>query len=178
MNHDHSSLDRQLKELHQKIQEAGQLASDQEVLVSNSMDRFNAGIATYNALGETIGTFPNVWNGPVQGPGGVDYAIDLDLGTDDMHEVQACGRRMREVLRPALNKYDEDIRGQTRTLGEEQSRLDSEFDKLGLVVEQQKGDVDNKELELAKRLESAENAKSVSTGSKHTMIFVISVLIM
>lgn len=162
MNHEQDTLRRQLKDLRDKITEASQASSEHELLVSRSMDRFNACLSEYGDLGHRIGTIQGAWDGPVQGPGGIDYSIDLDLATDEMHDVQACARRMRETLRPALNKYDEEIRGQTRTLGQEQAQLDSEYDKLALVVDKQKGDVGNKELELAKRLQEADTAQAVS----------------
>lgn len=162
MNHERETLTRQLNDLRAKIHEASQASSEHELMVSRNMDRFHASLGEYSDLGHRIGTIAGAWDGPTEGPGGVDFSIDLDLATDDMNEVQACGKRMREVIRPALGKYDEDIRSQTRALGEEQSKLESEFDKLALVVEKQKGDVGNKELELSKRLEEAESAKAVS----------------
>lgn len=162
MNHERETLTRQLNDLRTKITEASQASSEQELLVSRSMDRFHACLVDYDDLGHRIGTIAGAWDGPTEGPGGVDFSIELDLATDEMNDVQACGKRMREVIRPALSKYDEDIRGQTRGLGEDQSQLDSEYDKLALVVEKQKGDVGNKELELSKRLQEAENAKAVS----------------
>jgi hypothetical protein len=70
---------------------------------------------------------------------------------------------MRDVIRPALNKYDEQIRELTRAIGEEQAGLDEESDKLVLAVEKQKSDANNKDLELAKKNSEAEAAKDVSS---------------
>jgi hypothetical protein len=96
------------------------------------------------------------------GPGGVDFTVDCDVSAEDVNEIQASGKRMREVVRPALSKYDEEIRSQTKVVGEEQAGLDEEIDKLGLAVDKQKGDESNKQLELSKKVSEADAAKTVS----------------
>lgn len=162
MTHERETMSRQLRDVRDKVLEANNVNYEHEVSLARLTDRFDAFLNDYTSLGHQIGTIPTSMDGPAEGPGGVDFSIDITLATEEMTEVQATAKRMREVLRPALGRYDEEIRGETRKLGEEQARLDSEFDKLGLMVEKQKSDVGNKELELSKHLESAESAKAVS----------------
>jgi kinetochore protein NDC80 len=164
MNHERESLTKQLHDLRSKIAEATQYAFDQELSVTKSMDRFDQHLTDYTSFAHQIGTMTPS-EGPFMGPGGVDYSIDLELGLGDVNEIQASGRKMREIIRPALNKYDEDIRIQTRVVGEEQAGLDGELDKLGMTVEQQKADASNKNLELRKKLTEAEAARAVSLDS-------------
>jgi kinetochore protein NDC80 len=162
MNHERETLQRQLRDLASKNAEARQSSQDAEMAVTRMMDKFEQHLSDYTAFGYQIGTMIPTSDGPFLGPGGVDFTVDCDVSAEDVNEIQASGKRMREVVRPALSKYDEEIRSQTKVVGEEQAGLDEEIDKLGLAVDKQKGDESNKQLELSKKVSEADAAKTVS----------------
>jgi kinetochore protein NDC80 len=161
MNHERETLSRNLDDLRGKIAEASQFAYDQEMLVTKSMDRFEQLIADYTALGHQIGVIRPLSEGPSLGPGDVDYAIDLDLGIEDLLEVQSSGRRMRQMIWPALQVYGEGFRKQMVEIENGNIVLDDENDRLGQKVERQKEEVANLEMRLKVVHEQAEEAKNV-----------------
>lgn len=147
-----------------KNAEASQKAQDVEMSVTRMMDRFENQMGEYTSFAYQIGTMASTSNGMFMGPGNVDFTIDCDVSVEDVNQIQAAGKRMRDVLRPALSKYDEEIRHLIKTLMEEQAELDEDLDKLGMAVEKQKSDAKNKALESEKELQKADAAKAVGAG--------------
>jgi kinetochore protein NDC80 len=162
MNTERETLQRQLRDIASKNAEAWQASQDVEMTVSRTMDKFDNLMSEYISFGHQIGTLTATTDGSFIGPGGVDFTIECDVSAEDVNQIQASGKKMRDVIRPALNKYDEHIRDLIKVVGEEQAGLDEESDKLVLAVEKQKSDASNKDLELAKKNSEAEAAKDVS----------------
>jgi kinetochore protein NDC80 len=162
MNHERETLQRQLRETASKNAEAWQTSQDVEMSVTRTMDRFENLLSEYTTYAHQIGTLSPIADASFVGPGGVDFTIECEVSAEDVNQIQTSGKKMRDVIRPALNKYDEQIRELTRAIGEEQAGLDEESDKLVLAVEKQKSDANNKDLELAKKNSEAEAAKDVS----------------
>jgi SMC interacting uncharacterized protein involved in chromosome segregation len=163
MNHERETLQRQLRETASKNAEAWQTSQDVEMSVTRTMDRFENLLSEYTTYAHQIGTLSPIADASFVGPGGVDFTIECEVSAEDVNQIQTSGKKMRDVIRPALNKYDEQIRESTRAIGEEQAGLDEESDKLVLAVEKQKSDANNKDLELAKKNSEAEAAKDVSS---------------
>lgn len=161
MNHERETLTRNLDELRTKTAEASQMAYDNEMQVTKSMDRFEQQLQDYTALGHQIEVIQPLSEGITMGPGGVDYNIDLDLGLEDLNEVQTSGRRMRSVIWPALHAYGEGFRKQSLELGNQTIGLDDDYDRLGQTVERQKDEVGTLEVKLKFVHEQAEEAKNV-----------------
>ncbi|RSH90239.1 kinetochore-associated Ndc80 complex subunit ndc80 [Saitozyma podzolica] len=159
MNHERETLSRNLDDLRGKIAEARQFAYDQEMLVTKSMDRFEQLLADYTALGHQIGVIRPLSEGPTLGPGDVDYSVDVDLGLEDLHEVQGQGKNMRQVIWPALQAYGETFRKQMVEMENGNIALDDENDRLGQKVERQKEEAANLEMRLRVVREQAEEAK-------------------
>jgi len=162
MNHERETLTRNLEELRTKTAETSQMAYDNEMQVTKSMDRFEQFLSDYTALGQQIGVIQPLSEGMILGPGDVDYNVELDLGVEDLNEVQIAGRRMRSVIWPALHAYAEGFRKQSLELGNSTIALDDEYDRLGQTVERQKEEVGNLEVRLKVVHEQAEDAKNVS----------------
>ncbi|ORY22449.1 HEC/Ndc80p family-domain-containing protein [Naematelia encephala] len=169
MNNDRETLSRHLDELRGKIAEASQFAYDQEMQVTKSMDRFDQLLQDYTALGHQIGVIAPLSDAPSLGPGGVDYSIDLDLGVEDLNEVQVSGRRMRSTLWPALQVYGEGFRKQALEMDNASIALDDQLDRLAQAVERQKEEVANREMKLKVSHEQAEEARAqVQTEAAET----------
>ena len=162
MNHERETLTRNLDELRTKTAEASQLAYDNEMQVTKSMDRFEQYLQDYTALSHQIGVIQPLSESLVLGPGNVDYTVELDLGVEDLNEVQSAGKRMRSVIWPALQSYGEGFRKQLLELGNSTIALDDEYDRLGQEVDKQKEEVGDFEARLKFVHEQAEDAKNVS----------------
>lgn len=169
MNHERDTLGRQLEEIRQKILEANNISYDQEIAVSRSMDRFESFVSDYTQLAHSIGTIQPLDFGSASGsasgalgPGGVDYSVDIDLGVDDVADVQSQGRRLRHEIWPALQQYNEGFRREAVELQNQTIQLDDEHDRLAQKVERQKEEVGNLEMKLGVVTDQADDAKDVS----------------
>ncbi|ODO03107.1 hypothetical protein I350_05952 [Cryptococcus amylolentus CBS 6273] len=148
MNHERDTLSRNLDELRNKIAEASQVAYDQEMMVTRSMDRFEALLADYNALAHQLGLMSAPSESPSTFTGAADFVIDLDLGAEELEEIKAAGLNMRSSLWQALQTCREMYRQVALEVGNSAIVLEDEYDKLGQGVERQKEEVGNLEVRL------------------------------
>ena len=164
MNHERETLTRQLEELRVKIAEASQMAYDQELQVTKSMDRFESLHSDYVALAHQIGTIPPLVDGPAPalGPDGINYTIDVDLGIEDINEVIATGKTLRSVIWPALQALSERFRVQLMEEDNLKISLEDELDKKVQEVDGMKDEAANRQARLTVMLDKAEDAKNVS----------------
>lgn len=162
MNHDRETLTRTLDDLRVKISEASQLVYDNEMSVSQKMDRFDTLVQEYTALAHQIGTIQPFSQG--LGPDGVDYQIDIDLGVTDPDQIRQNGARMRGSIWPALQMQRERVVQQALELANGQIAAEDKMDRLAQEVEGQKDEVSNKEMRLSLANENAEQAKAVSVA--------------
>jgi kinetochore protein NDC80 len=159
MNHERETLTRNLDELRAKTAEASQASYDAELQVTRSMDRLDQLLQDYNSLGQQIGTIP-LDRSP--GPGNVDFLLELELGIDDINDIQAVGVRMKKEIRPGLSAYREVFRSQARDTQDKIIVKEDEVDQLGQKVERQREDVEVHEHRLRVVVQNADEAKSVS----------------
>jgi len=164
MNHERETLSRNLEDLRVKIAEASQQAYDQEMQVTKSMDRFEALISDYTALGHQIGTIPALLDtpGPALGPDGVDYNIDLDLGMDDVNELIAGGKKLRGVIWPGLQSFSEKIRREVMELDNQKIVLDDELDKRSQEADGMRDEAAVRQTRLNMLQNQAEDLRAVS----------------
>lgn len=161
MNHERESLTRNLDELRVKIAEANQMAYDQELQVTKSMDRFESLVTEYNALAQQIGTMPADGTSAV-GPDGVDYNVDLDLGVEDLSILTNDGKRLQEKIKPALQAFGEKFLSEATELGVQKIAMDNELDKKIQEVEGMKDEAAVRQAKLSVLSEKAEEARLVS----------------
>ncbi|WVQ85202.1 hypothetical protein IAT38_007367 [Cryptococcus sp. DSM 104549] len=152
MTHERETLTRNLDELRVKIGEASQLAYDQEMMVTKSMDRFEALLVDYNSLAHQLGLMTS--------PEAATFVIDLDLGSEDLEEIKDVGAKMRSVIWQALQTHRETFRREALELGNRTIALENDFDKLGQKVEGQKGEAGNLEVRLKVANQQADDAQS------------------
>lgn len=161
MTNERESLQRQLDEVRIKVAEAKQQSYDHEMLVTKAMDRFEQLLQDYTVLGDQIGILDSS-NPGRPGPNGVDYSLDLDITAQDAQEVQRAGKRMRDVIWPALQTYSEGFRKQALELGNGAIALEDELDQLTQKSERQKEEIANLDAKLKIETAKADDAKAVS----------------
>jgi kinetochore protein NDC80 len=166
MNTERETLARHLEDYRQKIAEASQHSYDQEMAVTKLMDRFDMHLSEYTALAHSIGTILPISDAPgALGPGGVDYAVDVELGVEDVASVQAHSRRLRQEIWPALQAYGEGSRREMVDIQNQHIQLDDEHDRLAQRVERQKDEAANLEAKLSVANGQAEDSRAVSCPS-------------
>jgi kinetochore protein NDC80 len=163
MNHERESLKRNLDDLRTKVAEVSQQSYNQELMVTKMIDLFEQLLSEYTSLGHQIGIIQPLADGETSlGPDGVDYNIQIDMGTEDILHVQTSGQRMSEVIKPALQAYSESFRRQVSELANEQISLEDDLDKVGQRVDGLRADCDNLEVKLKLASDQAELARRVS----------------
>lgn len=165
MNHERESLKRNLDDLRTKVAEVSQQSYNQELMVTKMIDLFEQLLSEYTSLGHLIGIIQPLADGETSlGPDGVDYNIQIDMGTEDILHVQTSGQRMSEVIKPALQAYSESFRRQVSELANEQISLEDDLDKVGQRVDGLRADCDNLEVKLKLASDQAELARRVSSA--------------
>jgi kinetochore protein NDC80 len=163
MNHERESLKRNLDDLRTKVAEVSQQSYNQELMVTKMIDLFEQLLSEYTSLGHQIGIIQPLADGETSlGPDGVDYNIQIDMGTEDILHVQTSGQRMSEVIKPALQAYSESFRRQVSELANEQISLEDDLDKVGQRVDGLRANCDNLEVKLKLASDQAELARRVS----------------
>jgi kinetochore protein NDC80 len=164
MNHDREQLTRTLDDLRRKIAEASQNAYSQEVAVTRSMDRFEQLISDYTTLCQQIGVIRPISEGPL-GPDGIDYNIELELGLEDLNELQSSGSKLRADIEPALKRFAQDLRAQLSSIRDEIIDLVQANEQVTQQIELKNNDKRNQEIKLSTEVEKADEMKKVSDGS-------------
>lgn len=162
MNHDRENLNRQLEELRAKVTEAAQLASEQEMRVTKSMDRFDQQLQDYTALSHKIGTMAYL---PGQGLPGfveIDYSVDVDLGAEDLNTIHQYGQSKFQAIRPALKSFADGLRNQVAGLQNDVISLEDKHERLGQDVERQREEVADRQQQYNIVHEKGEEEKNVS----------------
>ena len=158
MNFERETLTRTLEDMRVKTVEASQFSYDQELQVTKSMDRFEQLYADYTTLAHQIGI---IKPGSRDSSGAVNFTIDVELGGEDMTEVQREARRLREQLRPELQAFGERFRKEELDLANQGIELEDLHDRLVQEVEKQKQQVELLELRVKGHNDSAEEARKV-----------------
>ena len=173
MTNERESLQRQLDEVRIKVAESKQQSYDHEMLVTKAMDRFEQLLQDYTVLGDQISILDSSNPGQL-GPNGIDYSLDLDITAQDPHEVQRAGKRMREVIWPALQTYSEGFRKQALELGNGAIALEDELDQLTQKSERQKEEISNLDAKLKIETAKADDAKAqIQSESQETNATVV-----
>lgn len=160
MNHERESLQRNLDDIRHKCAEANQFAYDQEVAVTRAMDKFDGLVAEYTSLGHSIGVIKPMPENPI-GPDGIDYTVDIELGIEDINEVQSSGSRLRSVIQPGLQKVAQEVRHQVKDTSDEIIELERANDQMAQRLEIQKAEIKTQETRLQSASEVAEDNKRV-----------------
>ncbi|KAK6904037.1 hypothetical protein I203_107551 [Kwoniella mangroviensis CBS 8507] len=156
MNHERESLSRGLDDLRTKIVEASQMAYDQEMLVTKSMDRFETLLADYTASCHQIGLLTR----SADLTGQLDYKIEVDLGVEDLEDLRTSGIHMRSTVWQGLQNLRERYRQELIDLSDNRIALEDYCDRLGQQVEGQTEEVRTLEVKLKMINDQAELAQN------------------
>lgn len=162
MNYDREALARQVEELRAKVAEASQVASEQEMRVTKSMDRFDQHLQDYTSLNHQIGAVSHQPGKSLPGFVEMDYSIDLDLGAEDLHTIRHYGQSKFTTIRPALKSYTDGLREQVAGLQNDVISLEDKHERLGQDVERQQEEVSVRQQQYSIVHEKGEEEKNVS----------------
>ena len=168
MNDARETLQHQLADLRTKINSAMSESYDHELQVTRAMDRFEQLLSEYTVQAHQIGLMRPLTSdvsampASALGPDGVDYALDLDLRLEDVGEIQAAAKRMRQSIRPALHVMADGVRKESEKLAHSQIALEDEYDRLAQAVERQREEAKTLEMRLKVVSDQAESEKAVS----------------
>lgn len=163
MNHERDTLSRTLEELRGKFQQARKQCLHQEMEVTDTMDRLSDLQQIYASLGHQIGCLgPSCKARFLPKDGGVDCSLDVELGSGDLAKMSLVGQSWNQNIRPALQSYGDDIHKEARRLQDESIALEDMQDRIAQEVEQQRADVETRDMRLKLIQDQIDEAKNVS----------------
>lgn len=171
MNHDKTTLAQQLGDISAKIMEATRQYHDQELRVTQSMDRCDRQLDTYDNIGNDIGTLGVIADPLPPGFVRADYSFNLDLGAEHPQDILQDGRTKLASLRSALDGYTQASRDQIDKLCEEATTLEQKHQDLLESVDSKGEDVLRLQIRYDKERKQVDEQKEVggqgckSTGS-------------
>ncbi|WVQ68950.1 uncharacterized protein L199_007159 [Kwoniella botswanensis] len=172
MNHERESLSRGLDDLRAKIVEASQMAYDQEMMVTKSMDRFETLLADYTAFCHQLGLLTRSADIIFRDNAEFDYKIEVDLGVEDLDDLRTSGYHMRTTILQGLQSLRERHRQELIDLSDNRIAMEDYCDRLGQQVAGQmeaartlevKLKMINDQAELAQNKMNAENTVTNKT---------------
>lgn len=162
MNQDKVTLAQQLQDVNTKIAEAKRQAHDQELRVTQSMDRCDQQLDEYNVLGNEIGTLGVIADPQPKGFVRTNYSFTLDLGAERPQEILQNGRAKLATIRPALDSYAQGSRDTVDKLCDEETTLEEKRLDLTFNVEGQREEVHRRQLRYDQERKQVDEQRDVS----------------
>lgn len=170
MNHDKSTLAQQLLDISSKIAEAKRQYHDQELRVTQSMDRCDRQLDKYDNLGNDIGTLGVIADPLPPGFVRIDYSFNLDLGAEHPQDILQNGRTRLETLRPALDGYTQGARDQIDSLCEEETTLEQKHQDLVESVDNKGEEVLRLQIRYEKERKQVDEQKEASLQRRRATV--------
>lgn len=125
MNTDRETLQRNLEDLRQKIDESKKAVLSLEVNVANRITAVEEALDLYTGMLTMLGLYPN----PPEPWQDVDLSLELNSGSSNPQQLLS-GSDIRKVLRPTLSSVAEHKRQERAMVENESVKVNNEIDQL------------------------------------------------
>lgn len=125
MNTDRETLQRNLEDLRQKIEESKKVVLNLEVTVANRITTVEEALDLYTGMLTTLGLYPT----PPEPWQDVDLSLELNSGSANPQQLLS-GSDIRKVIRPTLSSVAEHKRQERAVVDNESVKVNNELDQL------------------------------------------------
>lgn len=125
MNTDRETLQRNLEDLRQKIDESKKAVLNLEVSVANRVTAVEEALDTYTAMLTTLGLYPT----PPEPWQDIDLTLELNSASSNPSQLLA-GSDIRKIIRPTLSSVAENKRQERASVENESVKVNNELDQL------------------------------------------------
>ncbi len=125
MNTDRETLQRNLEDLRQKIDESKKVVHTLEVTVANRITTVEEALDSYTGMLTTLGLYPT----PPEPWQDADLSLELNSGFANPQQLLS-GSDIRKVIRPTLSSVAEHKRQERAVVDNESVKVNNELDQL------------------------------------------------
>lgn len=152
MNVETSTLKESIRDLQTKLADGHRQQGEQEIAVTRRMDDIETLSQEYNGLVNKLGL----------ASGSRDFSIVVEMNQGDMTGVGVVSARMKEQIRPALQAFGDQVRGEYQQRANQKIELDDELDRMS--SQRQAKEEEQKTLEVKLKIadDQADTFKMVS----------------
>jgi kinetochore protein NDC80 len=125
MNTDRETLQRNLEDLRQKIDESKKVVLNLEVTVANRITTVEEALDLYTGMLTTLGLYPT----PPEPWQDVDLSLELNSGSANPQQLLS-GSDIRKLIRPTLSSVAEHKRQERAVVDNESVKVNNELDQL------------------------------------------------
>lgn len=125
MNTDRETLQRNLEELRQKIEESKKAVLNLEVSVANRVTAVEEAIDTYTAMLTTLSLYPT----PPEPWQDIDLTLELNPASSNPSQL-LTGSDIRKIIRPTLSSIADNRRHERASVENESVQVNNELDQL------------------------------------------------
>ncbi|KZT60464.1 hypothetical protein CALCODRAFT_480748 [Calocera cornea HHB12733] len=152
MTTERDTLARTLEDLRQRIADASKTVWEREIAVAKRGSAMEDAIQEYMQIVYRVGLFPDAAPPFDQ----IQFGLDVNLTAPPTEMLNAD---IRQTIRPAIFRFGEEKRLQRTRLDDERIVVEDELDRLAQIVENQKEELESRELRLGALLERADEVK-------------------
>ncbi|KZO97198.1 hypothetical protein CALVIDRAFT_536668 [Calocera viscosa TUFC12733] len=152
MTTERDTLARTLEDLRQRIADASKTVWEREIAVAKRGSAMEDAIQEYMQVVYRVGLFPDAPTPFDQ----IQFGLDVNLTAPPTEMLNAD---IRQTIRPSIFRFGEEKRLARTRLDDERIVVEDELDRLAQIVENQKEELESRELRLGALLERADEVK-------------------
>jgi kinetochore protein NDC80 len=157
MNTDRETLQRNLEDLRQKMDESKKVVLNLEVTLANRVTTVEEALDTYTGMLTTLGLYPT----PPEPWQDVDLTLELNSASSNPQQL-LIGADIRKVIRTTLSSVAESKRQDRATVESESVKVNNELDQLTIECKNLDYDMSEIEKRVAQVNEQADDLRDVS----------------
>lgn len=156
MTTDRESLQRNLADLRQKIDETKKVVLNLEVTLANRVTTVEEALDTYTGMLTTLGLYPT----PPEPWQDIDLTLELNSASSNPQQL-LVGADVRKIIRPTLSSVAESKRQERAMVESESVKVNNELDQLTIECKNLDYDMGEIEKKVAQLNEQADDLRDV-----------------
>ena len=156
MNTDRETLQRNLEDLRQKVDESKKVVLNLEVTLANRVTTVEEALDTYTGMLTTLGLYPT----PPEPWHDIDLTLEVNSASSNPQKL-LIGTDIRKVIRPTLSSVAESKRQERAAIENESVKVNNDLDQSTIECKNLDYDMSEIEKKVAQLNEQADDLREV-----------------
>lgn len=156
MNTDRETLQRNLEDLRQKVDESKKVVLNLEVTLANRVTTVEEALDTYTGMLTTLGLYPT----PPEPWHAIDLTLEVNSASSNPQQL-LIGTDIRKVIRPTLSSVAESKRQERAAIENESVKVNNDLDQSTIECKNLDYDMSEIEKKVAQLNEQADDLREV-----------------
>jgi kinetochore protein NDC80 len=170
MNTDKETLQRNLEDLRQKLDESKKVVLNLEVTLANRVTTVEEALDTYTGMLTTLGLYPT----PPEPWQDIDLTLELNSASSNPQQL-LIGTDIRKVIRPTLSSVAESKRQERAAIESESVKVNNDLDQSTIECKNLDYDMSEIEKKVAQLNEQADDLRDVRSSFLY-LVFTLNLL--